>query len=192
MPDSQAAFATKIPFTIYHSPFTKIGFLFRFRCAKDSGELTRARRVSKIRLPRAESFKEWTRDERRRLSDQHAGRGALPALRRRHSESLVRTERRRARGRATPPRLRRLHARRAHRAPPLLHALLVRAAHAHTAQRLTRQTPPNNCSKSGLDARVDRNRVARDVLVNDAALHHEDDAPNSRDVFQRVAVERDD
>ena len=30
------------------------------------------------------------------------------------------------------------------------------------------------------------------VLVNDPALHHEHDAPHGRDVFQRIAVERND
>ena len=34
--------------------------------------------------------------------------------------------------------------------------------------------------------------VSRRVLVDDAALHDEDDAADGRDVFEGVAVERDD
>lgn len=45
---------------------------------------------------------------------------------------------------------------------------------------------------SGLDACVNRDHAARDTLVNDAALHHEDHSPHGRDVFQRVAVEGND
>src|SRR5439155_2339934 len=37
-----------------------------------------------------------------------------------------------------------------------------------------------------------RNRTARDVLVNDAAFHNENNAAHRRDVFERIAVERDD
>src|SRR5438067_7168144 len=37
-----------------------------------------------------------------------------------------------------------------------------------------------------------RNRTARDVLVNDAAFHDESDAAHRSDVFERIAIERDD
>src|SRR5438034_2221700 len=37
-----------------------------------------------------------------------------------------------------------------------------------------------------------RNRTARDVLVNDAAFHNENNAAHRGDVFERIAVERDD
>src|SRR5437773_6104441 len=37
-----------------------------------------------------------------------------------------------------------------------------------------------------------RNRTARDVLVNDAAFHNENDAAHRSDVFEWIAVERDD
>lgn len=41
-------------------------------------------------------------------------------------------------------------------------------------------------------ARLNSTLAARVVFVDDAALHHEDDAADGRDVSQRVAVERDD
>jgi len=40
--------------------------------------------------------------------------------------------------------------------------------------------------ESRLDACINRNRLTRDVLVNNATLHYKDDAANGRDVFQRV------
>src|SRR5438067_2309175 len=43
---------------------------------------------------------------------------------------------------------------------------------------------------SRLGACINGNRAARGVLVNNAALHHKYNAPNRRDVFQRVAIER--
>src|ERR1700720_3561449 len=46
--------------------------------------------------------------------------------------------------------------------------------------------------ESRLDASVRRNRAARGVLVNHAALHYKYHAPNGGDVFQRVSIERND
>jgi hypothetical protein len=46
--------------------------------------------------------------------------------------------------------------------------------------------------ESRLDTRINRNRAARGVLVNHAALHYKYDAPDGRNVFQRIAIERDD
>ena len=46
--------------------------------------------------------------------------------------------------------------------------------------------------ESRLDACVNRNRAARGVLVNHAALHYKYDAPDGRNVFQRIPIERDD
>jgi hypothetical protein len=46
--------------------------------------------------------------------------------------------------------------------------------------------------ESRLDARVNRNRAARDILVNHSALHYKYDAPDGRNVFQRIPIERND
>src|ERR1700747_2056881 len=53
---------------------------------------------------------------------------------------------------------------------------------------------PSRLSKleSRLDASIKRNRAARRVLVNHAALHYKYHGPNSGDVFQRVSIERND
>src|ERR1700676_508146 len=53
---------------------------------------------------------------------------------------------------------------------------------------------PSRLSKleSRLDACIKRNRAARGVLVNHAALHYKYNAPNGGDVFQRVSIERND
>ncbi len=46
--------------------------------------------------------------------------------------------------------------------------------------------------ESRLDASVNRDRAARDVLVNHAAPHNKYDAPDGGNVFQRIAIERND
>lgn len=46
--------------------------------------------------------------------------------------------------------------------------------------------------ESRLDACINRNRVARGVLVNYAALHHKYDAPDGRNVFEGIPIKRDD
>src|SRR6266852_1193174 len=46
--------------------------------------------------------------------------------------------------------------------------------------------------ESRLDACVNRNRAARGVLINRAALHYKYAAPHGRDVFKRIPIECDD
>src|ERR1700686_3667459 len=46
--------------------------------------------------------------------------------------------------------------------------------------------------ESSLDTCIKRNRAARGVLVDHAALHKNPTAPNGGDVFQRVSIERND
>src|ERR1700686_5452209 len=46
--------------------------------------------------------------------------------------------------------------------------------------------------ESRLDTCIKRNRAARGVLVDHAALHYKHNAPNGGDVFQRVSIKRND
>jgi hypothetical protein len=44
----------------------------------------------------------------------------------------------------------------------------------------------------GCASRKNRDCATRSVLVNHAAPHHKYDAPDGRNVFQRIAIERND
>ena len=50
--------------------------------------------------------------------------------------------------------------------------------------------PEGVAVESRLHACIGRNRAPRSVFENNAALHHKCDAPNGRDVFQRISTER--